>query len=195
MVVLTAQGRQLAAALGVQLVRGQYELGMALHKSEEHLYLILEVADILNANGYRDVDPFPPSTTLPGNQQYQPDIKARMPTPENTTILVEVERNTYKATDRTDRSDKWLRAGEAGRGVIHLVTPTREALTALIAEIDVARKQHPERQMRVMAFSVSDFRAQKDRSGAGIVWVAQIESGSDGWLLFCNQIGARISPK
>ncbi len=178
MLVLTAQGHQLAATLGVQPVKGQYELGMGLHKSEEHLYLILEVADILRAGGHTDVDPFPPSMTLSGNQQYQPDIKARIPSPENAIILIEVERNTYKATDRTDRSGKWLRAAEAGGGVIHLVTPNQEALAAIVAEIDAVRKKHSAQEIRVKVFNISDFRAQKERSGTGIVWVARIGAGA-----------------
>ncbi len=174
MFVLTAQGRDLAKSLGVQLVKGQYELGMALHKSEEHLYLILEAADILRANGYRDVDPFPPSMTVYGNQQYQPDIKARMPSPDNASISIEVERNTYKAVDRDDRFGKWLRAAEAGRGVIYLVTPSNEAMTIIVAEIDAARKQKPQQKIQVKVFSVSDFRMQqKSAPGTGVVWVAQ----------------------
>ncbi len=175
---LTAQGRNLAKSLGVQLVKGQYERGMALHKSADHLYLILEVADILSANGYRDVAPFPPSMTLSGDKQYQPDIKARMPSPENTIIQIEVERNTYKATDRDDRFGKWLRAAEAGLGVIHLITPNNESLAAIVAEIDAVRKQTPQQRIQIKAFSVSDFRAQKATHGTGIVWVAQIGSGA-----------------
>ena len=181
MFVLTTQGRDLAKSLGVQIVRGQYEIGMALHKSVDHLYLILEIVDFLRDDGYRDVDPFPPSMTLPGNKQYQPDIKARMPSPDNTIISIEVERNTYKATDRDDRSGKWLRAAEAGRGVIHLVTPSNEALTAIVTEIDGVRKKNPGQKMGVKAFSVSDFRTQKSAHGTGVVWVAKnwVGSGRD----------------
>lgn len=178
MFVLTTQGRDFAKSLGVQIVRGQYEIGMALHKSVDHLYLILEIADLLRDDGYRDVDPFPPSMTLPGNKQYQPDIKARMPSPDNTIISIEVERNTYKATDRDDRSGKWLRAAEAGRSVIHLVTPSNEALTAIVTEIDGVRKKNPGQKMGVKAFSVSDFRTQKSAHGTGVVWVAQNWVGS-----------------
>lgn len=176
--VLTAQGHALAKSLGMQPVKGQYERGMALHKSEEHLYLILEIADILIANGYRDVDPFPPSVTLRGgNQQYQPDIRARMPSPNDTVILIEAERDTYKAADRADRSGKWLRAAEAGRGMIYLITPNNEAMATIVAEIDAVRKQKPQQKIQVKAFSVSDFRPQKGAPGTGIVWESKIESG------------------
>ncbi len=177
--MLTAKGRELAKSLGVQPVKSQYDRGMALHKNESHLYLILEVAEILRDNGYGDVDPFPPSMTLPGgNQQYQPDIKARMPSSDNATISIEVERDTYKATDRDNRSSKWLRAAAAGRGAIYLITPNNEALTTILAEIDDVRKQNPGQKIRVMAVSIFDFRKQKDRSGAGIVWVERIGAGA-----------------
>jgi hypothetical protein len=162
----------LAKSLGVQLVKSQYERGMALHKNESDLYLILEVAEILRNNGYRDVDPFPSLMTLPGggNRQYQPDIKARMPSPENTIILIEAERDTYKAADRADRSGKWLRAAEAGRGVIYLIAPNNETLTAILTEIDVVQKENSGQKMQVKALSVSDF--QKKRSG--VVWESKI---------------------
>ncbi len=178
MFVLTTQGRDLAKSLGVQLVKSQYERGMALHKNESHLYLILEVAEILRNNGYRDVDPFPSLMTLPGggNRQYQPDIKARMPSPENTIILIEAERDTYKDTDRDDRSGKWRRAAEAGRGVIYLITPNNETLTTILAEIDVVQKENSGQKMQVKAFSVSDFQVKK----SGVVWESKIGSGAVG---------------
>ncbi len=166
--VLTQTGRALAEAMGVKIVRGQYEVGMAVHRNAEHLYVILEVADILAVESYSRIDPFPAFVPTSSGHCY-PDLTAIDPTDQR--LLIEVERGTYK--DENERDTKWLRAAEAGGGVIHLVTPNNEVMMAVLDEVKQILARRDQRAV-IRACNIREYR-KGARGVNGAIWTFETD--------------------
>jgi hypothetical protein len=166
--ILSQAGRALAEAMDVKIVRGQYEVGMAAHLSAEHLYIILEVADILAVESYSQIDPFPPPVLVSSGNCY-PDLTAIDPTGQR--LLIEVERGTYK--NGNEREAKWLQAAEAGGGVIHLVTPNNEVMMAVLDEVKQILARRDQRAV-IRACNIREYR-KGARGVNGAIWTFETD--------------------
>lgn len=166
--VLTQTGRALAEAMGVKIGRGQYEVGMAVHRNAEHLYVILEVADILAVESYSRIDPFPAFVPTSSGHCY-PDLTAIDPTDQR--LLIEVERGTYK--NGNEREAKWLQAAEAGGGVIHLVTPNNEVMMAVLDEVKQILARRDQRAV-IRACNIREYR-KGARGVNGAIWTFETD--------------------
>ncbi len=157
--VLTLAGRARAAKLGIVPVETEYESGIKLHKTSEHLYLVLKAADILRAEGFNEVT-YLPECVQASDGEYCPDITARK---NDRQIYVECERSRFKA-----REDKWTRAAEANGGTIYLVTPNRKIMLAITSEIKATTGD----EFGLWAVNIRDYSAG-NRGADGSLWTHQ----------------------
>ncbi len=98
------------------------------HKSPEHVLLILAVADLFAAAGWK-ADPLPDPVLLPSGERYEPDIVAVGP----ETLFVECERATDK--NFPERSGKWRRYYEATLGNLVIAVPDQKSLEPIRSEV------------------------------------------------------------
>lgn len=157
--VLTPAGRARAVELGIVPVESEFEAGMKLHKTANHLYLVLKAADILRAEGLEEVTYLPECVQV-SDGEYCPDIRART---DDRHIHIECERSRFKA-----REAKWTRAAEANGGMIYLVTPNRKIMDAITSEI----KATTGNEFKLWAFNIRDYGA-KNRGADGSIWTHQ----------------------
>ncbi len=157
--VLTAAGRTRAEQLGVASVISEYEAGLKHHKTPEHLYLVLKAAEILKAEGYTEVNPFPDCIQLVDGD-YCPDITARQ---DGHLVFIECERSQNKA-----REVKWSRAGQANGGTICLITPNRKLMDSITSEIKATTGSI----FKISAFNVSEY-ASGLRGPDNTIWLHQ----------------------
>ncbi|MCC7358079.1 MAG: hypothetical protein IT317_01280 [Anaerolineales bacterium] len=157
--VLTPAGRARAVELGVVPVESEFEGGMKLHKTADHLYLVLKTADILSADGYEAVTYLPECLQV-ADGEYCPDIAARK---DGRIVYVECERSQIKA-----REAKWTRAAEANGGTIYLVTPNRKIMDAITSEIKATTGS----EHKIWAFNISE-HAAGSRGPNGSIWTHQ----------------------
>ncbi len=156
---LTPKGCQAYRALSGLEPRPLFEQLRDRHKSLEHLYLNLEVADILRDAGY-DVDLTPPTMTLADGSKFAPDLSA---TRGGQTVYVECERDTRK-DDAWQR--KWEIACMATGGVICVATPDRAAMNIVGSAI---RHQMTGQNIKLFMTNLDDVRSGR-RSPAGDIW-------------------------
>jgi len=157
--VLTAAGRARAVELKAIPVPNEYEAGMKLHKTADHLYLVLTATDILRGAGYTEVSFLPECFQVAGGE-YCPDIAARE---EGRLVYVECERSRDKA-----REAKWSRAAQANDGIIRLITPNRKIMDAITSEIKATTGS----AFKLWAFNISEYAAKK-RGQDGSLWLHQ----------------------
>ena len=157
--VLTPAGRARAVELNAIPVQNEYETGMKLHKTADHLYLVLTATDILRAAGYTEVSFLPECFQVAGGE-YCPDIAARE---DGRLVYVECERSQDKA-----REAKWSRAAQANDGIIRLITPNRKIMDAITSEIKATTGS----AFKIWAFNISEYAAKK-RGQDGSLWLHQ----------------------
>jgi hypothetical protein len=157
--VLTPAGRARAVELRVVPVESEYEMGIKIHKTADHLYLVLKAADILRAEGFADLTYLPECFPVAG-RDYCPDISTRE---DGRIVYVECERSQDKA-----REAKWSRAGQANGGTIRLVTPNRKIMDAITSEIKATTGS----EYMIWAFNVSEYAAG-NRGPNGSIWTHQ----------------------
>lgn len=157
--ILTPAGRARAVELTVIPVESEFESGMKLHKTADHLYLVLKAADILHAEGYTDVTYLPECLQL-ADGVYCPDIATRN---DGRIVYVECERSQPKA-----REAKWTRAAEANGGTIYLVTPNRKIMDAITSEIKATTGS----EFKIWALNIGEYAAG-NRGPNGSIWTHQ----------------------
>ena len=74
-----------------------------------------------------------------------------------------------------DRSERWLRAAEAGGGELRLITTTAQAQEGLVSEINTAKLAQA---FRLRAANVSDY-SQGKRGRDGSIWTYQNAPAGD----------------
>jgi hypothetical protein len=156
---LTPRGHAAYRALSHLEPNSLFEQLKSRHKSLEHLYLNLQVADVLRDAGY-DVDLTPPAMTLTDGSKFEPDLSAAR---ESKTVYVECERDTRK-------DEAWQRKWEIARlatgGVICVATPDRAAMNIVGSAI---RHQMTGQNIRLFMTNLDDVRSGR-RSPAGDIW-------------------------
>jgi hypothetical protein len=157
--VLTPTGRARAVELKTVPVDNEYESGLRLHKTAEHLYLVLRTTDILRAEGYGEVN-YLPACMQVGGGEYCPDISAHE---GGRQVYVECERSRDKA-----REAKWSRAAQANGGIIRLVTPNRKIMNSITSEIKATTGS----EFKIWAFNISEY-AGGARGPDGSIWLHQ----------------------
>lgn len=157
--VLTPAGRARAVELNAVPVENEYETGMKVHKTADHLYLVLKTADILRAEGYAEVTYLPECFQV-NNGEYCPDIAGRE---DGRLAYVECERSQDKA-----REAKWSRAAQANGGVIRIVTPNRKIMDAITSEIKATTGS----EFKIWAFNISEYSGGS-RGPNGSIWTHQ----------------------
>jgi hypothetical protein len=157
--VLTPAGRARAVEVGFVPVENEFEAGMKLHKTADHLYLVLKTADILRAEGFEEVTYLPECLQV-SDGEYCPDIATRK---DGRIVYVECERSQSKA-----REVKWTRAAAANGGTICLVTPNRKIMDAITSEIKATTGS----EFKIWAFNISEYAAGS-RGASGSIWTHQ----------------------
>lgn len=121
-IYLTAYGKTLARALGVEPVESDWEKIVRLHQGEaqeQHAALVLMAAYQARLRGWKaDVMPFDPQET----PWFQPDLK--LTDPEGWFYYCEVE------THSRDNPDKWARMRQ-----VNLIVPVPEARKWVVRRI------------------------------------------------------------
>jgi hypothetical protein len=161
--LLTEKGRDIYRSLFGREPSRLYDRLLARHKSVEHLYLNLETADLLRAEGYA-VDLEPPLMTLADGSKFMPDLIASK---DSETLYVECERETRK--NELAWAHKWEIALVAAQGVIRVVTPDKAAMRALGSGIQFALGK---RDLKLFMTNLDDWR-KGDRGKGGSFWLVQ----------------------
>lgn len=152
---LTEGGREAYRRLfGAEPVESQYDRLLARHKSVEHVLLNLQAREALLAAGATSVDLYPRPVALPGGGVFDVDIVAVF---DGRSLYIEAERPTEKRV--RERTAKW-NAYAAVTKEFYVVTPNKEAKTAIISEISLWAYRNPERAagvtLRVCQLSAFD---------------------------------------
>lgn len=152
---LTEVGREEYRRLfGAEPVESEYDRLLARHKSVEHVLLNLQAREALLAAGATSVDLYPRPVALPGGGVFDVDIVAVF---DGRSLYIEAERPTEKRV--RERTAKW-NAYAAVTKEFYIVTPNKEAKTAIISEISLWAYRNPERAagvtLRVCQLSAFD---------------------------------------
>jgi hypothetical protein len=167
--LLTEKGRDIYRSLFGREPTRVYDRLLARHKSVEHLYLNLETADLLRAEGYA-VDLEPSAITLADGSKFMPDLIASK---DSETQYVECERETRKNDLGWVR--KWEIVLTATQGDIRVVTPDKAAMRALGSCIQFALG---ERNLKLFMTNLDDWR-KGDRGKGGSFWLVQPSQGAE----------------
>ncbi len=124
---------------------------------------MLHAAELLQANGYSDVCPFPAPVALPNSVTYSPALSAR--DPGAGTVYIECEREGTLLP----REERWRQAAQVGGGVLHLITTTQAIQGRLTTEINLVRVHA---SFRLLALNVNDCLKGK-RGPDGSIWLYQ----------------------
>lgn len=152
---LTERGRETYRRLfGAEPAESEYDRLLARHKSVEHVLLNLQAREALLAAGAASVDLYPRPVALPGGGVFDVDIVAVF---DGRSLYIEAERPTEKRA--RERTAKW-NAYAAVTKEFYVVTPNKEAKTAIISEISLWAYRNPERAagvtLRVCQLSAFD---------------------------------------
>ncbi len=161
--LLTEKGRDIYRSLFGREPSRLYDRLLARHKSVEHLYLNLETADLLRAEGCA-VDLEPPVMTLADRSKFMPDLVASK---DSETLYVECERETRKNELAWVR--KWEIVLAATQGIIRVVTPDKAAMRTLGSGIQFALG---ERDLKLFMTNLDGWR-RGERGKGGSFWLVQ----------------------
>lgn len=160
---LTEQGQAQARRLGCHLTPPEGLEGTRRGLPAEIISLVLQAAELLQANGYTDVCPFPNPIALPDGATYNPALSAKDQTA--ATVYIECEREHVLLP----RDERWRLAARVGGGIMHLITTTQAIQDRLTTEVNLVRVHA---SFRLLALNVND--CLKGRRGSdGSIWLYQ----------------------
>lgn len=160
---LTPAGLELAQSLGLTPAANEMQAGLRRGYPLAQIHLILRAADLLAAEGCPRTRLFPEAVPLADGQTYTPMLAAV--DGNGQLLLIECERESAAA----DRTERWLRAAQAGHGELHLVTTTAAQQESLVSEINLAKLRQP---FRLKATNIVDC-TRRVRAADGSIWLYQ----------------------
>ncbi len=160
---LTEPGRAQAQLLGCRLAAPEYAEGSRRQLSPETISLVLHAAELLQANGYSDVCPFPTPVALPNGVTYSPALSAR----DSGAGIVYIE--CEREGTLLPRDERWRQAAQVGGGALRLITTTQAIQSRLTTEINLVRMHA---SFRLLVFNVNDCLKGK-RGPDGSIWLYQ----------------------
>lgn len=139
----------------------------AHHSSPEHALLILEAADVLNAENYQVMLKDAENILLENGSQVRPDLVAR--SPEGKIVFIEVERDAYKGTPRVE---KWRNLHTATHGELYIICENYACLCQVRNETNQVLEGMPYSRF------LTDLRSLHGNPGRGVAPKRNAKDGS-----------------
>ncbi len=137
------------------------------HSSPEHALLILEAADVLNAENYQVMLKDAENILLENGGQVRPDLVAR--SPEGKIVFIEVERDAYKGTPRVE---KWRNLHAATHGELYIICENYACLCQVRNETNQVLEGMPYSRF------LTDVRSLHGNPGRGVAPKRNAKDGS-----------------
>jgi hypothetical protein len=144
---LAPKGKEVYRLIFEENPLAAYDHYIAVHKSPEQIYLMLQACDVLAEAGFK-VDRFPRSEMREDHKVFAPDLRAYRGAEE---LFIEIETDAYKNEPQRDAKWRTIAAGTNG----HIYVIAQNVSTARLVRSEILQKRY-DRPVTVGVVSLSE---------------------------------------